>query len=107
MTGATLVVAPFKGRRRPTEVMETIGGTVSDIRRIVTGHDSEGKAIIVSDGAPPRVVDLSGRGTRFHEVWRTTESPARIERARAEPPDERLTLAPPKNGVRIRVVDFP
>jgi hypothetical protein len=78
-----------------------------NVRRIVTGHDSDGKAVVISDGAPPRVVDVSGRGTRFHEVWRTTETPARIERARAEPLDEALTLPPPKNGVRIRVVDFP
>jgi quercetin dioxygenase-like cupin family protein len=80
---------------------------VSEVRRIVTGHDSDGKAVVVSDGAPPRVIDVSGRGTRFHEVWRTMETPARIERVRAEPPDEKLTLAPPRNGVRIRVVDFP
>ena len=29
--------------------------TNNSFRRVVTGHNSEGKAIILEDGAPPRV----------------------------------------------------
>jgi quercetin dioxygenase-like cupin family protein len=76
-------------------------------RRIVTGHDADGNAIIVSDGPPPRVIDISGRGTVFHELWHTKSVPARIDRASREPEEAGLTLAPPKGGVRVRFVDFP
>jgi len=76
-------------------------------RRIVTGHDAAGRAIIQSDAPPTRVQVLSGSGPTFFEVWNTRETPARIDRAGGEPPEPQLTLPPPKNGTRIRVLDIP
>ena len=77
-------------------------------RRIVTGHDEHGRAVIVEDGPPPRVARIGGElGPLFYEVWSTRETPARIDRAGGEPPEEGITLAPPKNGTRIRVLDVP
>ena len=75
-------------------------------RRIVTGHDSAGKAIIQSD-APPTRVQVIGAGPTFYEVWNTRETPASIDRASGEPFEAKLSLAPPKNGTRIRVLDIP
>lgn len=77
-------------------------------RRIVTGHDADGKAIIISD-APPVLSQLVGGpgGPTFFEVWHTMETPALIH-AQPDPPDEHgLVLSPPKNGTRIRVIEFP
>ena len=49
-------------------------------RRIVTGHDANGKAIIQEDGPVPRYQKIGGEGgPMFHEVWNTTETPARID----------------------------
>ena len=77
-------------------------------RRIVTGHDEHGRAVIVEDGPPPRVARIGGElGPLFYEVWNTRETPARIDRAGGEPLEEGITLAPPKNGTRIRVLDVP
>jgi mannose-6-phosphate isomerase-like protein (cupin superfamily) len=76
------------------------------VRRIVTGHDSDGKAVILSAGAPERVVDLTEHGPRFYEIWNTRETPVRIDRDSPEPKEEKLTLAPPRNGTRIRVLDI-
>lgn len=77
-------------------------------RRIVTGHNAESKAIIQEDGPPPRVQRIGGEhGPIFYEVWNTTETPARIDRASGEPPEEGIRLAPPKSGTRIRVLDIP
>ena len=77
-------------------------------RRIVTGHNAEGKAIIQEDGPPPRVQRIGGEiGPIFHEVWNTRETPARIDRASGEPAEDGIVLAPPKNGTRIRVLDIP
>lgn len=77
-------------------------------RRIVTGHDTNGKAIIQEDGPVPRYQRIGGEaGPMFHEVWNTTETPARIDAASGEPPEDGIKLAPPKNGTRIRVLDIP
>ena len=77
-------------------------------RRVVTGHDAAGQAIIQEDGPPPRAAHVGGEhGPIFYEVWNTRETPARIDRASREPPEEGILLAPPKNGTRIRVLDIP
>jgi hypothetical protein len=77
------------------------------IRRIVTGHDGEGKSIIVTDAPAPRVFPLDGRGSAFIELWTTRTTPAPIDRASGEPAEEGIHLHPPKNGTRLRIVDFP
>ena len=78
------------------------------LRRVVTGHDANGQAVIVSDGPVDRVFDNLGEpGLVFHEVWNTQETPARIDRQGGQPPEPRLMLAPPKGGGRIRVLDIP
>lgn len=77
-------------------------------RRIVTGHDDAGSAIIVSDEPPPRTVQIGGEnGATFYEIWNTRETPVLIDRRSGEPEESALTLAPPKGGTRIRVIDFP
>lgn len=77
-------------------------------RRIVTGHDAQGRAVILEDAPPPRVARIGGdRGPMFYEVWNTQETPARIDRDSGEPAEEGIKLAPPANGTRIRVLDVP
>ena len=78
------------------------------VRRVVTGHDAGGRAVIQEDGAVPRVQRIGGEhGPLFFEVWNTQETPARIDRASGEPTETGISLAPPKNGTRIRVLDIP
>jgi len=78
------------------------------VRRIVTGHDEAGRAIIQEDGPVPRVQRIGGAvGPLFHEVWNTRATPAPIDAASGEPPEDGITLAPPRNGTRIRVLDIP
>lgn len=77
------------------------------VRRIVTGHDAQGNAIIQSDAPPERVMTLPHNGPTFHEIWNTRETPARIDRGSGEPREEGITLSPPRHGTRIRVLDIP
>ena len=77
------------------------------IRRIVTGHDEDGKSIVLSDGPAPRVVTLDGRGSAFVELWTTRATPAPIDRTAGEPPEDGVHLFPPTNGTRLRIVVFP
>lgn len=77
------------------------------IRRIVTGHDSAGKAVISSQGPLPTVAEIAAiPGTVFHEVWSTAAAPAPVDNG-ADPTLGPLMLPPPKAGTRIRFVDIP
>ena len=77
-------------------------------RRIVTGHNTEGQAIILEDRPPPRVERVGGDiGPWFYEVWSTTQTPAVIAAGGAEPAEDGIKLSPPPTGTRIRVLDIP
>jgi len=49
------------------------------VRRVVTGHDATGKAIVVSDGLAPAVHTNPLRPGHWSvDIWRTDATPARI-----------------------------
>jgi hypothetical protein len=78
-----------------------------DVRRIVTGHDDSGKAIVVSDGPTPNVLKPDNRpGVEIHNLWVLDESPARVH-GPEESVDRQIGLLPPKNGSVFRVIKFP
>lgn len=78
------------------------------VRRVVTGHDPAGRAIIQEEGPAPRVQRIGGEtGPLFHEIWNTRATPAPIDASSGEPDEDGIILAPPKGGTRIRVLDIP
>lgn len=78
------------------------------VRRVVTGHDAQNRAIIQEDRAVARVQQVGGAsGPHFHEVWNTRATPAPIDAASGEPAEHGIVLAPPATGTRIRVLDIP
>ena len=79
-----------------------------DIRRVVTGHEPDGKAVVLSDGALPHVTRPPGQpGLAFHEIWNTGQMPMTLSFAEAEPTDRHRDTAPPRGGTVIRIVDIP
>ena len=80
---------------------------MDEIRRIVTGHDANGKAVFTEIGPLPTVVPLTTiPGTVFHEIWSTQDAPAAVGNG-ADPTLGPLVLSPPRHGTRIRIVDIP
>lgn len=78
------------------------------VRRVVTGHDGQGKAVVLTDGEPPVIVRSPMQaGLAFHEIWNTARMPAVIEPTFDEPTLGRTDTAPPRNGTVIRIVDMP
>ena len=78
-----------------------------NVRRVVTGHDAHGKAVIVDDGVvEPTTVTLSP--TVYHELWRADSAahPSRRRRQRPEddvlPARRRLPLLPAHLPARRR-----
>ena len=67
---------------------------IKPIRRIVTGHNAQGRSIIVSDGPSPHVLTLPGR-TDFAltDLWVTDRAPA-SNAGSADAAKRRMTLEP-------------
>lgn len=81
--------------------------SLPSIERIVTGHDADGRAVIVSQGPLPHVVEIDAiPGTLFHEVWSTCGAPAPVDNG-PDPTLGALMLPPPPQGTRFRFVDIP
>ena len=76
------------------------------IRRIVTGHDPSGKAIVEIDGIAPNMKVRPGAGFVSSLLWVTDETPARMD-LRQDRADRSIGVPPPANGSILRVVDFP
>lgn len=74
-------------------------------RRIVTGHDADGRSVVASDTPVPNSYEVSG-GSVFHEVWATSGAPAPITANEDEPTEMAGSVPPPNHGTRLRIVDF-
>jgi len=79
-------------------------------RRIVTGHDQNGKSIVLSDGPPPQNHPMHGSaiGADFIEMWSDPDVVPQLTSVPstqpAEPNDRYFTIMPPA-GHLIRVID--
>lgn len=83
------------------------GSRVRKIRLLVTGHDRQGRSVIVSDKPSPHTTIIDGVanfGTT--DLWKTVAIPADNEVA-GDPCNGPTTLAPPPKGIVLRVVQFP
>jgi mannose-6-phosphate isomerase-like protein (cupin superfamily) len=77
-------------------------------RRVVTGHDERGRAVVLSDGPAPFVhVNPSDPEWYSADIWRTGETPARIVSKAPEPTLGPRRQMPGKNGTVIRINHFP
>lgn len=81
---------------------------VARVRRIVTGHNDRGQAVVVSDDFCPHVVvpipnvpTLAGT-----ELWTATTIPA-DNTTRGDPTALPKGAAPPAGGAVFRIVEFP
>jgi len=74
------------------------------VRRVVTGHDEQGKAVVLIDGPTP-YVNQRGEGNVVQLLWMTNESPADLSHTRDQAA-QKTGVPPPPNGAILRVVDF-
>ena len=76
------------------------------IRRVVTGHDSQGLSRIAQDGPSPFVLATNGgAGPVVTDLWKTFGTPA--DNHTGQEPCAGITLAPPARGTILRTVQFP
>src|SRR5258708_6896790 len=75
-------------------------------RRVVTGHDAEGRAVVLIDGAAPNAKLRKATGLVSTLLWVTDQSPAELSGS-TDKADREIGVAPPPRGSIFRVVDFP
>jgi hypothetical protein len=76
------------------------------IRRVVTGHDGNGKSVVLSDGPPPQHHPMHGPavGADFVEIWNCPEAvPTLTSTPASEPNEKPFTIMPP-SGHLMRII---
>ena len=76
------------------------------IRRVVTGHNAQGKSCFISVGDAPHVYQRSPGSSIVTELWETRTTPA-DNRGSDDPTLRDFRLPPPKNGSVFRIITYP
>ena len=80
---------------------------VEKIRRVVTGHDENGKSVFIIDGNAPAVKEMDSMpGLALTDLWQTNGAPA-DNTGNVDSADRPVVLEPPANGTIFRLVEFP
>ena len=77
------------------------------IRRVVTGHDENGKSVVVSDGPPPQHHSMHGPavGADFVEIWNAPQAVPQLTSVEAREPNEREFTIMPIAGHLLRILE--
>ena len=77
------------------------------VRRVVTGHDKNGKSKFLMDGHAPNVKEMASMpGLALTDLWETLDAPADNSGA-ADAARRPIKLEPPTKGSILRIVEFP
>ena len=78
---------------------------IRPIRRVVTGHDAQGRAVVIMDGAAANVLHRPSRpGVALTDLWATSGTPA--AQTGGDPVDRPVVLHPPPGGTVFRIIQF-
>lgn len=78
----------------------------ASFRRVVTGHDEDGRAVCISDATATNILQRPSRpGVTLTNFWKIDTTPAEYDGAE-ETLDGPLVLQPPEGGSVFRVVEF-
>lgn len=77
------------------------------IRRVVTGHDAQGRSSFIMDGLAPNIKEMESMpGVALTDLWETTNAPA-DNRGTFDAAARPVKLEPPSVGSILRIVEFP
>ena len=78
------------------------------IRRIVTGHDSAGRAVVLEDQTATSIRhNPAHRGHVSVELWKTDGAPVRVSNAEPDPTTGPKQIHPPPSGTVFRISEIP
>jgi len=77
------------------------------VRRVLTGHDTDGKSTFIADSEAPNYKEMPGfAGLFLTDLWETTGAPA-SNAGDKDAATRPIRLEPPRNGTIVRIVEFP
>ena len=77
------------------------------IRRVVTGHDANGKAVVLEDRDAPAVRTNPNRpGHISVDLWKTSASPVVVKAQEADPTEGPKVIHPPPHGTVFRISEI-
>jgi mannose-6-phosphate isomerase-like protein (cupin superfamily) len=77
------------------------------VRRVLTGHDAEGRSTFIADGPAANVKQMASMpGLALTDLWETGDAPASNEGV-ADAAERAVRLEPPPRGTILRIVEFP
>jgi mannose-6-phosphate isomerase-like protein (cupin superfamily) len=76
-----------------------------EVRRVVTGHDKDGTAIIARDGISQKVRMRAANGITSTMLWVEDETPS-DNSGDADKAEREIGVAPPDGGSIFRIVEF-
>src|SRR6516162_6074802 len=74
-----------------------------DVRRVVTGHDADGRAVFVADDMVSATT-VARSSTSYHELWRADEAPTFPSRGAN---GRKTSFFPPLGGYRFFILTIP
>ena len=78
------------------------------IRRVVTGHDADGKAVVIADGYATAVKTVpQWPGLVSTDIWKTDAMPVRLAKDEPDPTNAPRQLHPAPNGTTFRISIVP
>ncbi len=75
------------------------------VRRVVTNHEADGKAVVLLDGAPGTITERPESGVKSWLLWVTDSVPADVSGSQ-DRADRKISIPPPPGGSVFRIVDF-
>ncbi len=75
-----------------------------EIRRVVTGHDADGKAVVEKDEIMSNVKVMPS-GHKGCVMWATDDAPAAVD-GDEDPAQRQMGLAPPARGTVLRILEL-
>jgi len=77
------------------------------MRRVVTGHDAKGRAVVLMDGeAPHSFFQERAGGLQLTELWETRSSPA-DNSGSGDAADHERRIEPADGGTVFRIIEYP
>ena len=75
------------------------------VRRVVTGKDKNGKAIVEMDAVAARVQQRAQLGVTNCLLWMTNSAPVRLSQ-QGDAANQEIGIAPPPGGTIFRMIQF-
>jgi mannose-6-phosphate isomerase-like protein (cupin superfamily) len=88
------------------EAQATAPMTPRAIRRVVTGHDKSGKAVVVADGPSEDIMTINAARVSIADIWQLSKVPTSTNAWEKRDPSAPMAIGPVSGGLNLRVLQF-